>query len=60
MHAHEQAREPDQTPPTPEDEREKWIGRQLRKIYDETLNEPIPDRFLDLLKQIDSKKQNPK
>ena len=47
--------EPDQHPPKLADEREEWIGRQLRQVYDKTLNEPIPERFLDLLKQLDEK-----
>lgn len=41
------------------DETEDWIGRQLRELYDETLNEPIPDRLLDLLKQIERKDTEP-
>jgi len=36
-------------------EKEDWILQQLRQFYDETLTEPIPDRLLDLLKQIDKK-----
>lgn len=34
-----------------------WIGANLRKVYDEALNEPVPDRFLDLLKEIDKKER---
>jgi hypothetical protein len=29
------------------------IGKQLREVYDSVVRQPIPDRFLDLLKQID-------
>lgn len=29
------------------------IGRQLRALYDDVLAQPIPDRFLDLLQQLD-------
>jgi len=29
----------------------------LRKVYDEALSEPVPDRFLTLLKQIDQKER---
>ena len=29
------------------------IGRQLRALYDDVLSQPIPDRFLDLLRQLD-------
>jgi len=33
--------------------RQRVIGRELRRIYDGVVNEPIPDEFLDLLRQID-------
>jgi hypothetical protein len=29
------------------------IGRQLRALYDHVLDQPIPDRFLSLLQQLD-------
>lgn len=35
-------------------DKEEWIGRQLRKVYDETLSEPVPDRLLALLKKLKS------
>ena len=28
------------------------IGQQLRAVYHETLNEPVPDRFVRLLEQL--------
>ena len=31
------------------------IGTNLRQIYDEVLNDPIPDDFLSLLAQADNK-----
>jgi hypothetical protein len=31
------------------------IGKNLRKIYDDVLNEPVPDDFLSLLAQADKK-----
>lgn len=37
--------------------KEDWIGAHLRKVYDEALSEPVPDRFLDLLKEIDKKER---
>lgn len=37
--------------------KEDWIGAHLRKVYDEALNEPVPDRFLELLKAIDKKER---
>ncbi len=29
------------------------IGRQLRSVYNDILAQPVPDRFLDLLKKLD-------
>ncbi len=29
------------------------IGKQLKDIYDDVVNQPIPDRFTELLKRID-------
>jgi hypothetical protein len=29
------------------------IGRQLRALYNDVLSQPIPDRFLDLLRKLD-------
>jgi hypothetical protein len=29
------------------------IGRQLRSVYNDVLAQPIPDRFLELLKDLD-------
>jgi hypothetical protein len=37
--------------------KQDWIGAHLRKVYDEALSEPVPDRFLALLKQIDQKER---
>ena len=37
------------TPNVPIDEH---IGRHLKAIYDDVLNQPIPDRFLDLLNKL--------
>ncbi|GLK74767.1 hypothetical protein GCM10008171_00190 [Methylopila jiangsuensis] len=33
------------------------IGRQLRAGYMDILNQPVPDRFLDLLAELDRKQQ---
>ncbi len=30
------------------------IGRKLKQYYDELVTDSVPDRFLDLLKQLDS------
>ncbi|WP_233356254.1 NepR family anti-sigma factor [Henriciella aquimarina] len=33
--------------------RQKRIGDQLRRIYDDVTSEPVPDEFLNLLEQAD-------
>ncbi len=33
--------------------RQRAIGRELRRMYDEVTREPVPDEFLDLLRKID-------
>ncbi len=33
--------------------RQRAIGRELRRMYDDVVQEPVPDEFLDLLKKID-------
>jgi hypothetical protein len=30
-----------------------YIERQLKSVYDDVLNQPIPDRFLELLNTLD-------
>lgn len=32
---------------------EEAIGRQLRKLYDDVASEPVPDRFAELLRQLE-------
>ena len=34
--------------------RQRAIGRELRRMFDEVVQEPIPTDFMDLLKQIDA------
>ncbi len=36
------------------------IGRQLRTVYDSVANEPVPDRFLRLLRELDKKRDMPR
>ena len=33
--------------------RQRAIGRELRRIYDNVVKEPVPDDFLNLLQKID-------
>lgn len=36
--------------------RQKAIGDGLRRMFDDVLNEPVPDDFLSLLQQADDRK----
>ena len=38
-----------------EPELQAHIGRQLRAMYNEVVNEPVPDRLLQLLQDLDRK-----
>jgi len=33
--------------------RQRAIGRELRRMYDDVAQEPVPDDFMDLLQKID-------
>lgn len=33
--------------------RQRAIGRELRRMYDGVVNEPVPDEFMDLLRKMD-------
>jgi hypothetical protein len=35
---------------------DRAIGKKLRALYDEVAREPVPDRFVELLKQLAEKK----
>ena len=35
-----------------------YIGRQLRAVYDEIVNEPVPDRFVQLLEELEKKRSD--
>ena len=35
--------------------RQQAIGEKLRHMFDEVVNEPVPDEFLDILKRADAK-----
>ena len=43
------------TDPKLDDGSQKRIGDQLRAMYDELMQQPVPDRFRDLLDQLDKK-----
>ncbi len=44
---------PDDTKRIPGVDVQAYIGRQLRAVYDDVANQPVPDRFLDLMKQLE-------
>ena len=35
--------------------RQQAIGVRLRQMFDEVVNEPVPDEFLDILRRADSR-----
>ncbi len=41
--------------PKLDSESQAQIGRMLKAMYDEVAQEQIPDKFLDLLKQLEAK-----
>jgi hypothetical protein len=50
---------PDVPPaPTIQPQIQEHIGRQLRALYDDLLNQPVPDRFSELLEQLDRKAED--
>jgi hypothetical protein len=36
---------------------DRWLNRQLHRIYDPVLGEPVPDEMMRLLDQFDAKPQ---
>ena len=39
--------------------RQRVIGRELRRIYDNVAQEPVPDDFMDLLRKMDGQGTDP-
>jgi hypothetical protein len=39
--------------------RQQAIGAKLRQMFDEVVNEPVPDEFLDILRKYDESKSEP-
>ena len=44
---------PDDAPRPGTTDVQAYIGRQLRAVYDDVVKQPIPDRFLALMKQLE-------
>jgi Anti-sigma factor NepR len=38
--------------------RQRAIGRELRRMYDDVAQEPVPDDFMDLLRKIDEQEES--
>ena len=38
--------------------RQQAIGVKLRHMFDEVVNEPVPDEFLDILRRADQRNEN--
>ena len=53
MAVHAPARPPDGT--VLEQDLQRHIGRHLRAIYDDVVNEAVPDRFRQLLEELERK-----
>jgi hypothetical protein len=53
---HVKKEEPDREKMIAARARQRAIGRELRRMYDDVVQEPVPDDFLDLLKKIDESK----
>jgi hypothetical protein len=49
---------PHNRPPSPDEARlrQQAIGVRLRQIFDQVVSEPVPDEFLDLLRQADERR----
>jgi hypothetical protein len=39
--------------------RQQAIGVRLRQMFDDVVNEPVPDEFLDILRQADKRSSEP-
>ena len=48
------------TPPRLDRDVQARIGEQLRTMYDELLQQPVPNRFVDLLKALDKVEKDDK
>ena len=46
-------KEPDKEKSVAARARQRAIGRELRRMYDDVVQEPVPEDFLELLRKID-------
>jgi hypothetical protein len=47
---------PDATPP---DQVPDWLSGRLRRMFTDVMDEPVPDEFKALLKQLEDKERGP-
>ena len=47
-------------PPSLDSAVQSHIGRRLRSMFDEVANQPVPDRFRDLLDQLENASEDDK
>lgn len=46
-----------QDEPTPGEQVPEWLGNRLRRMFTEVMDEPVPDEFKALLKQLEDKER---
>jgi hypothetical protein len=52
--------QPDQAIPSgesPPDQVPEWLGNRLRRMFNDVMDEPVPDEFKALLKQLEDKER---
>ncbi|MGD9536856.1 MAG: NepR family anti-sigma factor [Alphaproteobacteria bacterium] len=58
----------DASPPRPaargvaaaDEKQQEWLRRSLKKLYEDTAQDPIPDSFIELLEELDRKEREGK
>jgi len=54
--------EPDQRVPAAQDSSgeqvPEWLGNRLRRMFNDVMDEPVPDEFKALLKQLEDKERD--
>jgi len=57
MIGHWPMKQPPKSPPALDEARlrQQAIGAKLRQMFDDVVNEPVPDEFLDILRRADAR-----
>jgi len=45
---------------TADEKQQEWLRRSLKKLYEDTAQDPIPDSFVALLEELDRKEREGK